>query len=379
MNLFQIYITTCRNNNKKYVGFTGNFKVRQRSHKYQAHIGSPHAIHRAIRKHGWDNFDWEMVYTSDNKKHVLNEMEPYFIRLYDTTNQNYGYNQTSGGEYTILNEEAKRKISISKLGKPRSPETIAAMSRALKGKPLSPEHKQAVREGQKRRYAKHPSPLKGRTLSEEHKNKLIQNSSHHRHTETSKAKISKANGQTWFIRFPDTHIEKIFSMNAFCEKHNLSISAMSKISGSGRPHKEYRCAKSLSELENIVKPYAEQKKKKSQEHMMKIIETRLKTGCMKGHVSPMKGKNHTDAAKEQNRLKHLGKFSNAVDRYRIGDHKFRTIQQIARFLHVSTEKVRQKIVNGEIKDSTFTLHTNGGQQLRGDNPSHLYGAMMQAK
>lgn len=61
----------------------------------------------------------------------------------------------------ILTEESKKKISLSKKGKPRSPETIQKVSNALKGriahnkgKPHSEEHRQKLRDAWARRKAR---------------------------------------------------------------------------------------------------------------------------------------------------------------------------------------------------------------------------------
>jgi hypothetical protein len=83
-------------------------------------------FYRAIRKYGWDNFEWTVIYQSKNKDHTLNEMESYFIKEYDSFNN--GYNSTLGGDGTfglILSEEARKKISIgNSIPKPQTPEHI---------------------------------------------------------------------------------------------------------------------------------------------------------------------------------------------------------------------------------------------------------------
>jgi hypothetical protein len=53
-----------------------------------------------MRKHGFDNFSWEVIYESSDKQHTLNEMEQHFINQYNTMHPN-GYNMKLGGLVVI--------------------------------------------------------------------------------------------------------------------------------------------------------------------------------------------------------------------------------------------------------------------------------------
>lgn len=54
-------------------------------------------LYRAIRKHGEDNFSIEIICETNDKKE-LSKLERHYIRLYDSTNPDKGYNMTKGGE-----------------------------------------------------------------------------------------------------------------------------------------------------------------------------------------------------------------------------------------------------------------------------------------
>ncbi len=105
-----IYKHTNLLNNKVYIGQTtqiGNIRYRKGAAAYK----SCTLFYRAIIKYGWDNFNTEILcYAIDNK--YLNELEEYFINLYDSCNVSKGYNlvRLIGGE-TKLSNITKLKIS----------------------------------------------------------------------------------------------------------------------------------------------------------------------------------------------------------------------------------------------------------------------------
>lgn len=90
-----IYKATNKINGKSYVGFDSDWPKRKKRHKINSNYASG-KFYSAIRKYGWNNFVWEIIYQSDDKFHTLNMMEPYFIKEYNTYYE--GYNMTKGGE-----------------------------------------------------------------------------------------------------------------------------------------------------------------------------------------------------------------------------------------------------------------------------------------
>jgi group I intron endonuclease len=179
--IYQIYKAKCIENQKVYIGFTGNFPVRKHAHKKAAYSGKDQAFYKAIRKYGWDSFTWEIIYCSKDKEHTLKEMEPYFISFYDSHNPKSGYNETLGGEGVTGHSIAlKKKISEA---------TKLAMAR--------PEVIKATSEAQKKRFQEKPEThgRKGVIVSEETKKK--QSQSHLMMSEETKNKIGESSKAMW--------------------------------------------------------------------------------------------------------------------------------------------------------------------------------------
>ena len=91
-----IYKSTNTINGKSYIGFDSAWPKRMNRHLENANYNREGKFYDAIRKYGWDKFQWEILYQSKDKEHTLNVMETQFIREYNTFNQ--GYNMTEGGE-----------------------------------------------------------------------------------------------------------------------------------------------------------------------------------------------------------------------------------------------------------------------------------------
>jgi group I intron endonuclease len=91
-----IYKATNKITGKSYIGFDSDWPKRQQRHQENAAYNRYGKFYDSIRKHGWESFEWSVIYQSKDKHHTLNVMEPYFIKEYDTFNE--GYNMTEGGE-----------------------------------------------------------------------------------------------------------------------------------------------------------------------------------------------------------------------------------------------------------------------------------------
>lgn len=72
-----------------------------------------------MRKYGIDNFEFEILYTSENRYETLVEKEPYYIELFESY-QN-GYNMNKGGLNTnteklrLLNSERMKRNNPMKI------------------------------------------------------------------------------------------------------------------------------------------------------------------------------------------------------------------------------------------------------------------------
>ncbi len=98
----------------------------------------------AICKHGWDNIKHEILYTNLTAEQACN-IERYLIKEYDSTNRTKGYNRDFGGNIAPLhNEETKRKIGESGLGRTPWNKGMTGEKSHSYGKKRSDETKQKI-------------------------------------------------------------------------------------------------------------------------------------------------------------------------------------------------------------------------------------------
>ena len=119
MSIYTIYKSVNTKTGKVYIGFDSNWPNRLKIHK-SASKNQDFKFYRSIRKYGWDNFEWSIIYQSKDKQHTLKEMETHFINEYDSMKN--GYNSTLGGDGTLGRKrttEEKIKQSLSTKGKPK--------------------------------------------------------------------------------------------------------------------------------------------------------------------------------------------------------------------------------------------------------------------
>jgi len=137
-----IYLVTCLENNKKYVGqhCKPDPKERWNGHKRSK---ENYPFHNAIRKYGPTGFIWEVLLVCPHDK--LTEMEGYYAEVFDTYiwDSPGGYNAVWCSESFNLgvkmSNEQKQKLRQAHLGKKHSPETVEKRRQATLGKKRSPE------------------------------------------------------------------------------------------------------------------------------------------------------------------------------------------------------------------------------------------------
>lgn len=83
--------------NKVYIGQTINYKRRCTPGNYKS---SPYFYH-AIKKYGWENFKHEILCFCDSQEKA-DDKEKYYIALYKSTNAQYGYNLSEGGDHKVI-------------------------------------------------------------------------------------------------------------------------------------------------------------------------------------------------------------------------------------------------------------------------------------
>ena len=100
-----VYKATNKLNGKIYIGMTSNtMEHRRQQHIYASSSnGKKYAFQLAIEKHGKDNFEWEVLFKSDNRQ-ILFKKEDELIKENKSFLQKIGYNLSAGAC-----EEEKKK------------------------------------------------------------------------------------------------------------------------------------------------------------------------------------------------------------------------------------------------------------------------------
>ena len=101
--------------NKKYIGLSSDIDKRLKKHKrlLKSHQHPNDHLQSAWCKYGEVNFEFKIIELCD--KEILDKKEIYYINYFNTQNNMYGYNRTSGGEgVKDLDFEALDKLSVSK-------------------------------------------------------------------------------------------------------------------------------------------------------------------------------------------------------------------------------------------------------------------------
>ncbi len=145
-----IYLITNTVNRKQYVGQTISHNPLRyyRQHLSRARNGSGNLlIHRAIRKHGEDNFTFEVIWWANNQI-SLNISEDSFIQLFDTISPN-GYNLRGGGARGKLSEVGKKNLSAAMALILVDPKVRARISIGVIAAHARPDVKTRVRLSQK--------------------------------------------------------------------------------------------------------------------------------------------------------------------------------------------------------------------------------------
>lgn len=184
---FFVYIHTCPNG-KKYVGGTVR-SPKRRWNNGNGYTGNL-SFYNDIQKYGWNNIKHEIFETKS--KCLMAYWERLLIYHYNTIDNEFGYNQTSGGEQFSgwqCNEDLKNKMSKIVKGrklKPLSEDTKKKISETLKGRKLSAEHKKNIGKGGR-----------GRKHSEETRKKMSESTKGRIFSEESKKKMSEARKLYW--------------------------------------------------------------------------------------------------------------------------------------------------------------------------------------
>ena len=173
---------TCIVNNKKYIGITCQEPYYKRFNGNGSGYKTSARFWNAIQKYGWDKFEHTILAEGVEKIEAHN-LEKYYIKLYKTQNDRYGYNIKEGGQGEHLPQSIKDKISKSHLGLPsptkgrkHTEDEIKRISESQKGRLFTSEHltnlqkSQSKFKGQPTRYM--PTQKQLQMLAEKSKIKV---------------------------------------------------------------------------------------------------------------------------------------------------------------------------------------------------------------
>jgi group I intron endonuclease len=138
---FCVYKITNLVNGKIYIGKTSDADERWEKHLKIARNKEDKAyqyLHKSINKYGEDNFKVEVLDNGLTEK-IAFEREEFWIRTFDSQNDNIGMNLTAGGEgatglkWTEVSRDKIRGENNHNFGKEITPEVKAKLSAALSG------------------------------------------------------------------------------------------------------------------------------------------------------------------------------------------------------------------------------------------------------
>lgn len=169
-----VYKFTNKTNGKVYIGKAVNLRIRLNNHWSREESGY---FYRAKKKYGLDNFQFSVIEVYPVRTPFIEELilkrEAFWIKIYDATDRNKGYNICKEGTNTagraisektkiavalankkrVWTPEARKKLSEKGKKENLSEETRYKMGSSIRGKKVSKETiaKRAVKtKGQKR-------------------------------------------------------------------------------------------------------------------------------------------------------------------------------------------------------------------------------------
>jgi group I intron endonuclease len=209
-----IYKFVNKINGKVYIGYTNNVNGRIRSHRFSSKKVHT-AFYAAIKKYGWNNFSFELIYQSLDEEHCHGTMEEYFIREYKShVDDGFGYNMTYGGDgQKNPSKEIRWKIGTANRGKIRGPckeETKRKIGLANSKKKRTPEEKEHLRQINLGRKQSVETVLK--------------------------------RSKSYIVTDPFGQKQNVINLTKFCKENNLNQGAMAAIArGKAKQHKGWSC------------------------------------------------------------------------------------------------------------------------------------------
>lgn len=146
MNDIGIYCIENIKNNKKYIGQSIHIHRRWSEHKNELKNNIHHNdyLQKSWNKYGTDNFKFYIIELCSVDE--LDDKEDYYISLYNTMNDDYGYNLLTGvGVNRVISEVTRYKLSQAGKKK-KSNRDISGSKNPMFGKTHSDETKEKIRQ-----------------------------------------------------------------------------------------------------------------------------------------------------------------------------------------------------------------------------------------
>lgn len=107
--MYTIYKYTNKVNNKVYIGQTSK-SLKERAQANGRNYRECRRFYNAILKYSWDSFIPEVLEVVDTVE-MANEREQYYIALYNSTDDRFGYNIAMGGDNKLMSKSTRELIS----------------------------------------------------------------------------------------------------------------------------------------------------------------------------------------------------------------------------------------------------------------------------
>jgi group I intron endonuclease len=226
--MYSIYKIKNKINSKLYIGYSKRPAARWYDHKKHAIKNKKGVIYDAMRKHGVDNFEFEIIYQSWDEGYTKNVMEDFFIKEYGCRAP-VGYNNAPGGQGGAIrtgykhSETSKIKISLSRRNKKHSDEVKEKISLKLSGA---------------------SNPMYGKHHTQKTKNILSEKAKNRKYNPGCRKYLTGPNNptaKTYIIETPESITIKVTNLKHFCLQNNLHQGEMrGTLKGRTKQHKGYR-------------------------------------------------------------------------------------------------------------------------------------------
>ena len=110
----KVYKISNKTNNKFYIGISNNVQLRWNSHKHFSTKGTNHPFYNALRKHGFEAFTVETLYTFKSRQEACEKEKELILQL------SPDYNIAKGGEggFVVTHiENWKEKLRVARAGR----------------------------------------------------------------------------------------------------------------------------------------------------------------------------------------------------------------------------------------------------------------------